>query len=181
MNLYLRLFWTLLTAKFKSKISLLEDFTSHHIVWPNDLDLLGHVNNGRYFTITDYVRIGCLIRAGIWKELRTRNIYPLMAGETAQFRKPVMPFQKYQIKTRTVGWDKKFLYVEHVFSSKKGIHAILLVKVVLVAFGKIKVTPAEILKSVHKDQNIPEINVDDVINNWNSSSQEQWSEHKLSS
>lgn len=178
MNLYLRLFWTMFVSRFKSKISVLEELTSNHIVWPNDLDLLGHINNGRYFTITDYVRIGCLIRAGIWQEMRKRDILPLMAGETAQFRIPIKPFQKYQIKTRAIGWDKKFLYVEHIFSSKKGIHAILLVKVVPVAFGETKATPAEILRYVHKEEDIPEINVDEVITNWNSSSDGHWSEHK---
>lgn len=174
MNLYLRLFWTILVSKYKSKISILDEFTSNHIAWPNDLDLFGHINNGRYFTITDYVRIGCLIRAGIWKNLRRRKIFPLMAGETAQFRRPLRLFQKYQIKTRTVGWDERFLYVEHRFVTQKGVHAVLLVKVVFVSSDKSQPSPAEILKSV-QDEPIPQVNISEFISNWNASSDSHWS------
>ncbi len=127
MNLYIRLFLTLIFSRFKRKISLFEDVTTVHRVWPNDLDLLGHVNNGRYFTITDFVRIGALVRAGVWKNLRKDKLIPVMAGETAQFRKPLRPFQRYEIITRCVGWDERFMYVDHKFVSKAGIHAVLLV------------------------------------------------------
>jgi len=176
MNLYLRIFWTFVSSRFKSKISILEEFTSTHFVLLNDIDLLGHMNNGRYFTITDYVRIGCLIRAGIWREIRKRGIYPLMAGETGQFRKPLAPFQKYQIKTRSIGWDERFLYVEHKFVSRKGVHAVLLVKVFFVASDKNKTTPAEIIRSV-QSETIPQIKTNEVISKWNSSSDSHWSEN----
>jgi acyl-ACP thioesterase len=53
MNLYLRLLWTLLRAPFKPRIVLGDTIELKLRVWPNDLDVNGHMNNGRYMTITD--------------------------------------------------------------------------------------------------------------------------------
>jgi acyl-CoA thioesterase FadM len=172
MNLYLRLFVTMAFSRFKGIIAILDEYVTQHRVWPNDLDLLGHMNNGRYFTITDYVRMGMLIRSGILKEMRKRGIYAVIAGETAQFRKPLMPFQKYKIVSRTLGWDERFFYVEHTFTSSGHIHAVLLVKVIVVGPGRQKVSPAEILSYV--DNRVEETKVNTVIENWNSSSSDHW-------
>ena len=73
------------TSEFKKTILIFNEYNSSHYVLPNDLDLLGHRNNRRYFTITDMVRIEMLIRSGIWAEMKKRKIYAVMAEETAQF------------------------------------------------------------------------------------------------
>ena len=178
MNLYFRMFYMLFLSQFKRNASVFQDFITKHRVWPNDLDILGHVNNGRYFTITDNVRIGWLIQAGIWKEMKKRGYYAVVAGETAQFRKSLMPFQKFEIVSRNMGWDDKFFYVEHQFISKKGIHAIVLVKVMMLGKGNTKVSPHEILSLVPHPEGIPEVNTNESILNWNTSTDLQWKEFK---
>ncbi|MDJ0806751.1 MAG: hypothetical protein QNJ78_07945 [Gammaproteobacteria bacterium] len=40
-------------------------------VMPNDLGLFVQMNNGRDFSITDLARIKVLVRAGIWRAMRT--------------------------------------------------------------------------------------------------------------
>lgn len=177
MNLYIRLFWAMVTARFRARVSVLEELVTNHLVWPNDIDLLGHVNNGRYFTVTDNVRIGWLIKAGIWKVMKQWGLYPVMGGETAQFRKPLLPFRRFQIRSRTLGWDRRFFYVEHIFVSKEGVHAILLVKVIIVGEKKERVTPAEVIGFAH-DAPVEEINVNEIIKNWNSSTDTQWANSK---
>lgn len=178
MNLYFRLLFLYFRTRYGKKISIFDPFVTEHIVFPNDLDLLGHMNNGRYFTITDLARIEMLVRAGIWKEIRKRKLYPVMAGETVQFRKPLLPFQKYCIISKSIGWDEKFFYVEHRFISSTGLHALVMVKVMVIGDGKIRVSPAKVLGFV-SSENIPAISITEPISTWRQSTESHWNEYKL--
>lgn len=172
MNLYCRLVLAFLRAWFRPPVDLFETFVSKHIVMPNDLDLLGHVNNGRYFTVTDYARLEWLIRAGLWQKMRQSGHYPVIAGETIQFRKPLLAFQRYEILSKIKGWDSKFFYVEHTFLSKKGIHALALMRIAVV--GKGRPAPSEILRLVYGDARIEQARTDEVIKVWNESALDHW-------
>lgn len=175
MNLYFRLILMFLRIKFKKPVSIFDEFVTKHRVLPNDLDLLGHMNNGRYFTITDLARIEMLIRAGVWKELRKRNLMPLMAGETVQFRKPLMPFQNYSIVTKTLGWDDKFVFVEHKFVSKQGLHALIIVKVRVIGNDRFRLAPRQFLGFGNPGE-IAETKLNEPINKWTESTQMHWNQ-----
>lgn len=175
MNLYFRLFWVLLFARFKSTVSIMgATYRSWHRVWLNDLDLLGHMNNGRFFTITDYVRLEMLIRAGLWRYLRKERMIPVLAGETAQFRKSLKPFQRYAIDTQLLGWDERFFYLEHRFHSRGEVYALVIVKVCFLGPGK--PSPASILRLIYPDAN--ETRMDEMLSRWNESSKAHWQEHR---
>ena len=64
MSLYFRLFWTWLRARFKSPIQMGETIELVMRVWPNDLDINGHMNNGRYLTIIDLMPVEYFVRTG---------------------------------------------------------------------------------------------------------------------
>jgi len=146
LNLYLRLIWTYLRSWFRSRASIFDTFVSDQRVWPTDLDLLGHMNNGRYFTVTDYVRLEVLIRSGLWTKMRKLGYYPVLAGETAQFRRPLLPFQRYQVSTRMVGWDERFFYVEHTFTSENAVNALALMKICVIGPNNTRPRPVDILR-----------------------------------
>jgi acyl-CoA thioesterase FadM len=177
MNLYFRLIWTLIISRFKKPVSVLNDFCSNHIVWPNDLDVLGHMNNGRYFTVTDIARLQALIRAGIWQAMKRRKIYPVIAAESVQFFRPLMPWQKYSILTGMRAWDAKFFYIEHRFVSKGKLVALMLIKVRVIGDGNVRVAPADVLRFVHSGD-VDNIRMDELIGEWNSSCQTHWTEKK---
>ena len=176
MNLYVRLIWVLLSARFKKTVSMFEEYRSSHIVWPNDIDLFGHMNNGRYFTVTDLDRMAILMRSGIWQAMRRAGQYPVMAGETIQFRRSLAPFGKYTIRTRLIGWDRKFFYVEHSFEQAGQVAALGMVKVRVVGNGNPQ--PSHVLGYVYSD--VPASDMSEVIETWNSSSDEHWTETQQS-
>ena len=159
-------------------ISVLDAYFSRHYVWPADLDLLGHMNNGRYFTITDIIRIEMFIRAGIWAEMKRRGLYAVMAGETVQFRKPLKPFQRYDIITKTLGWDDKFFYVEHKFVSQQGLHALMMLKAMVLGSKQVRVKPSEVLKWVHSEE-IEAVRSNGLIEKWAESSMMHWNENNF--
>ena len=89
MNLYFRMFLMYLLAPFRSKVKIADNFISNRRVWPNDLDLIGHMNNGRYLTLCDIERVELLIRLGIWYSLKKKGVVPVLSGVKVQYRKPL--------------------------------------------------------------------------------------------
>jgi len=84
-------------------------------VVPTDLDVLGHMNNGVYFSIMDLGRMDLMIRSGTWAKLRERGYYPVMGNETITFRKSLQPWQRFVLESRIVGYDAKAVYVQQRF------------------------------------------------------------------
>ena len=81
-------------------------------VLPTDLDVLGHMNNGVYLSIMDLGRMDLLQRSGVWSRLFRAGFFPVMADETISFRRSLMPWQRFTLETRIVGYDAKAVYVE---------------------------------------------------------------------
>ena len=118
MNLYLRLFWLLLTSRRKSSAAVPETTTLRFRVLPNDLDANLHMNNGRYATIMDLGRIDLMQRLGLFRHVVKQRWMPLVAGLQLQFLRPLKPFQSYQLDTRVAAWDEKWVYIEQIFRTR---------------------------------------------------------------
>lgn len=115
MNLIFRTILHLLRSRRASKLHALDVGRVRFRVLPTDLDVLGHMNNGVYFSIMDLGRMDLMIRAGVWAPLRKRGWYPVMANETMSFRKSLQPWQLFDVESRIVGVDAKAVYVEQRF------------------------------------------------------------------
>jgi acyl-CoA thioesterase FadM len=116
MNLYLRLFYMLIASFFKPKIgNPLDETTLGFCVLPNDLDLNGHMNNGRYPTIMDLGRMDFVLRLGLAGYVIKNGYIPVLSSLTMRYRLPLLPFQKYRLLTRIVCWDDKWVFMEHRF------------------------------------------------------------------
>ena len=118
MNLYLRLLWLVLTNGYRGKLHIQDESAIRLRVWPNDLDLNGHLNNGRYATMMDLGRIDLLLRAGIVAEMRRSHWFPVVSDLSIQFKRPLKPFCKIDLKTTLVGWDERWFYFKQVFEYK---------------------------------------------------------------
>lgn len=96
--------------------------TPFHVL-PTDLDVLGHMNNGVYFSIMDLGRMDLMIRAGAWKRLGELGYYPVASNETITFRKSLQPWQRFDLETRIVGYDDRAVFVEQRFVVSGEIYA----------------------------------------------------------
>lgn len=113
MNLLVRLFKTLaLFFIFPRRMPLLGDSVVRFRVWPNDLDTNLHMNNGRYMTLLDLGRLDLLLRIGAAAPAFRRRWYPVLASVQLRFKRPLNLFQKFEILTRLVTWDAKWVYLE---------------------------------------------------------------------
>ena len=111
MNLIFRLLKTLLLYFLRpTRRGILEESVVRFRVWPNDLDTNLHMNNGRYLTLMDLGRLDLLLRNGSVRHVIRNKWYPVLAGTQIRFRRPLNLFQKFEIRTRIVSWDAKWVF-----------------------------------------------------------------------
>lgn len=85
---------------------------SHHICWPWDLDPWVELNNGRTLTLYDLGRIPLVMRTGFIKVLKDNGWGITVAGNTTRYRRRVTMFQRFEMRSRCIGWDARFFYME---------------------------------------------------------------------
>lgn len=116
MNLYFRLFYMFIASFLKPRVAhALEETSLNFRVWPNDLDLNGHMNNGRYLTVMDIGRMDFVLRFGMAGYVIRNGYIPVLSSASMRYRLPLLPFQKYRLTTRIAAWDDKWAYMEHRF------------------------------------------------------------------
>ena len=128
MNLFFRLLYLLVAARRRSKLGVLDTGRVEMRVWPGDLDVLWHMNNGRYLTIMDLGRVDFLIRARLLDKLRERKWFPVVAALTITYKRPLKLWQKFEMTTRIAGWDERWVYLQQEFHSEGKLAAAALIK-----------------------------------------------------
>ena len=157
MKLYLRLIAFLLLTRRRSRVSPLGPVRTPFRVWPTDLDLLRHVNNGTYLTIMDIARIDLLSRAGITGPLRSRGWYPVVVAETITFRRSLTLFQRFQIRTEVIGWDEKSVFLSQDFERAGKVVASAVIRGRFLGRDGERVTPLQVLSLAGAELDQPEL------------------------
>lgn len=116
MNLWIRLIWLLLTAHRRGHLDLPRDTSQLSFrVWPHDLDLSLHLNNGRYLTLMDLGRLDVMVRSGLWREVLRHKWTPIASAITIRFQRELRPFQKFRLDTKLLCWDASLVVMEQTF------------------------------------------------------------------
>jgi acyl-CoA thioesterase FadM len=110
-----RLAKVLVAAPFRARLDWQGISVVTFRVWPNDVDLNLHMNNGRYLTLMDLGRFDYIARLGLARAVRRRRWLPLVGAATMRFRRSLPPWRRYQLETRLLGWDAKWFYLEQRF------------------------------------------------------------------
>ncbi|MEI9947490.1 MAG: thioesterase family protein [Pseudomonadota bacterium] len=148
MNLFLRLLLLFLTAPFRRRCELFEPARKRFMVWPPDLDVLLHVNNGVYLSMLDVARVDLLLRSGVARQLRQRGLYPVVAAETIRFRRSLQLFQVFEVETAIIGWDDKAFIIQHRFLRREELVAEAIVRSRFLRRGGGTVSSRELLELV---------------------------------
>ena len=104
-------------------------------VWPNDLDLNLHVNNGRYLALADIGRLDWFMRTGALAVARQHKAFPVVGDAIAKFRRDLRAFQSFEIHTRLIGWDRKWGFIEHRFLRNRRVVGVVMIRGVFKAPG----------------------------------------------
>ena len=100
--------------------NLTDVHVSQHICWPQDLDLFLELNNGRALTLYDLGRIAMAQRAGLVAVLKRERWGLTMAGSHVRFRRRIRGFERFEVRSRAVCWDDKFIYIEQSMWKRDG-------------------------------------------------------------
>ncbi len=102
MNLYLRLILTLLRswrlARRGAALRPGDTLERRFRVWPGDLDINGHMNNGRYLTLIDLMLVEYFVRSGFARAMLKAGWRPMSGGAVITYRKGLMPWQHYRLR-----------------------------------------------------------------------------------
>lgn len=120
MNLYLRLIIAVLRGLRREQLHPLEHVVTHFRVMPWDLDILGHMNNGRYLQISDIARIDWMSRARIINAIIKNRWGALLGGSLVRYSRALKVWQKYRVVTRVTSWDDRWFFIEHKFETMCG-------------------------------------------------------------
>ena len=77
-----------------------------------DIDNFLEMNNGRVLTLYDMGRTDFAVRSGLGSQLLKQRWGLVVAGSTIQYRKRIRAFDKVTMKTKIVGFDERWIYIE---------------------------------------------------------------------
>ena len=131
MSFLLRLIKISLLALFSRGRGLMEPSVIRLRVWPNDLDLNLHMNNGRDLSLMDLGRVDVMFHSGAFKLWFTKGWQPLVALSNIRHFKSLRLGQAFEIRSRILGWDEKWIYFEQRFARLGQLHALAVVKALM--------------------------------------------------
>ena len=114
MNLWLRLLHLIFGSFFRPRLDPTTDASCLKFrVWPHDLDVSLHMNNGRYWSLMDLGRVDLLIRSGLWRAILRNRWAPIVNAAKIRFRRELRLFRRFRIETRIVAWSETVVVMEH--------------------------------------------------------------------
>ena len=109
---FLRLSALMLSEGRKPRIGVFDMHVLPMRCLPNDLDGFFEMNNGRILTLYDLGRFGMAIRMGLWEVLKREGWGLVVAGSSVRYRARITGLQRFELRTRLLGWDARFFYIE---------------------------------------------------------------------
>jgi Thioesterase-like superfamily len=142
MNLYLRLLRVLALALAAPRLGPLGTSVVRLRTWPADVEV-SRANNGRYVTIMDLGRMDYLARTGCLPTIVSRRWAPIVAGLTIRYRRSLVVLRPFELHTRLLWWDARFVYFEQRFVQDDATAAVAIVRTGL--RGKDGLVPTDVV------------------------------------
>ncbi|HEX2060453.1 MAG TPA: acyl-CoA thioesterase [Thermoanaerobaculia bacterium] len=120
MLLLFRFLFTILRSLVRRRIEPLGESVVRFTALPNDCDLNLHLNAGRFVSFMDIARVELIGRVGLLVPMLRRGWRPVMGGATVTYRRSILPFERFTIRTRVAAWDEKWFYVAHTLLRHDG-------------------------------------------------------------
>jgi len=109
---FVRFYKEIIIFRNAPRLDLCAVHVSQHRCWPWDLDPWRELNNGRTLTLFDLGRIPLAHRTGLVGVLRANRWGITVAGNSTRYRRRIRAFERFELRSRCIGWDKRFFYIE---------------------------------------------------------------------
>ena len=151
---FLRLPWQMWRHRGDPALGPLGEHVSRHLCWPWDLDFWSELNNGRTLTLYDLGRVPMAHRMGLTAPLARRGWGMTVAGASVRYRRRVRVFDRIEMRSRGVGWDARFFYVEQAMWVRGECTSHALIRLAVAGRDGI-VPPAQVLGAIGADPASP--------------------------
>ena len=149
---YLRMFHQLWKFRNLPKLGLFDTHISHHICQPQDIDPWMELNNGRTLTLYDLGRLPMARRMGFDKLAKSHGWGMTVAGASTRYRRRVRMFDRFEMRSRVIGWDTRFLYMDQSMWRKSECTSQMLLRTAVASKDGI-VPPAQVMRAMgHPEQ-----------------------------
>jgi len=118
MQMLLRFLYAMLVRGARAPRLAMGDVSRiEHRVQLVDIDLLGHMNNGRYLSFMDLGRIDLTKRTGIAARLSAAGIHAVVGQQSIAYRRSIGFLRRFTLESRLVGADDRSCFIEQRFVS----------------------------------------------------------------
>lgn len=138
---YVRMFKELFKYRNAPPLGLFDTHHSTHMCLPWDIDPWMELNNGRTLTLFDLGRIPLAMRMGLADTLKSRGWGMSVAGNTTRYRRRVKMFDRLSMRSRLIGWDTRFLYIEQSMWKGGECTSHILIRSALIGRGRAGLVP----------------------------------------
>lgn len=116
-----------------------------------DIDFNLHVNNSRYMVFMERGRWDHSVQTNTWDVMVKQKLNSIIAGIEIGYIREIRFGKTFNLETRCIGWDNKYVYLEQRFVRDEKIYAYGLVKAVYFQRGKL-ITPASAMAVLGVEQ-----------------------------
>lgn len=131
---------------------------------PTDIDVLRHMNNGRYLSLFDLGRWDLLVRTGLADAMSKHGWYAVVSSETITFRKSLGLWQRFTLESRLIGHDDRAIYLEHRAVVDGEIYARAIIRARMLKRSGGSLGHEELFAAVGRPEGLPE--VPDWVHEW---------------
>lgn len=117
---FIRMAHGLWKARKTSDLGPFGTYVSQHRCWPWDIDMWMELNNGRTLTLYDLGRIPLAKVNGLIGVIRRERWGLTMAGVVVRYRRRIRTFERFEMRSRLLCWDARFLYIEQTMWKQNG-------------------------------------------------------------
>lgn len=117
---YLRMMKEIIKNRKAPPLAFDEVHVSLHRVWLSDIDQFIELNNGRTLMLYDLGRVPMGLRVGLSGAMRSNRWGMAVAGACVRYRRRLRPFEKFEMRTRGLGWDERFFYIDQQIWKQDG-------------------------------------------------------------
>jgi acyl-CoA thioesterase FadM len=127
-----RLFLIFVSAFFRKKILFTDTSYLSFRVWPQEADKK-YMNNASFWTITEMGQMDLLFRSGLFKLCRRYHWSPLVGSQKMVYKKPLKRLERFQLKSKLIYWDDKWLYFKQTFLKNDQLIANSVIKAIFIS------------------------------------------------
>jgi acyl-CoA thioesterase FadM len=160
---FLRLPWQMWRHRNDPPIGPHDEHVSQHVCLPWDLDFWMELNNGRTLTLYDLGRVPMANRMGLTRLLARKRWGMTVAGSSIRYRRRVRMFDQITMRSRGVGRDSRFIYVEQSMWVRGECTSHALLRMAVTGRDGI-VPPAEVMRELGGDPLSPPL--PDWVGGW---------------